>query len=294
MTNVPLNLQLGSDLTIQSVQEQEWESVALDFMLRDVSQEAFAATRTALDARFVNLATGLLRMSFHSLVLRTPHCNVLIDTCVGNHKERPLIQPWHQQTFPYLQRLTQLQLAPTDIDYVCCTHFHADHVGWNTRLENGTWVPTFPNARYLFAEPEVRYWEQVHKDNPEHIFTQSWNDSVLPVIEAKQADIVSPEHEIVTGVQLRPAFGHSPGNVVIDVSSGQDKAVLSGDVLHHPVQIERPDWNSVFDQDPAMAQATRAALVADVADGHTHLIGAHFAGPAALRVTEQGGRFSYR
>jgi glyoxylase-like metal-dependent hydrolase (beta-lactamase superfamily II) len=294
MTNAPLNRQLGSDLTIQSVQEQEWDSVALDFMLRDVSQEAFAATRTALDARFVNLATGLLRMSFHSLVLRTPQGNVLIDTCVGNHKERPLIQPWHQQTFPYLQRLTQLQLAPTDIDYVCCTHFHADHVGWNTRLDNGTWVPTFPNARYLFAEPEVRYWEQVHKDNPEHIFTQSWNDSVLPVIEAKQADIVSPEHEIVTGVQLRPAFGHSPGNVVINVSSGQDKAVLSGDVLHHPVQIERPDWNSVFDQDPDMAQATRTALVADVADGRTHLIGAHFAGPAALRVTEQGGRFSYR
>jgi len=176
---------------------------------------------------------------------------------------------------------------------VCCTHFHADHVGWNTRLENGIWVPTFPNARYLFAEPEVRYWEQVHKDNPEHIFTQSWNDSVLPVIEAQQADIVSAEHEIVTGVQLRPAFGHSPGNVVIDVSAGQDKAVLSGDVLHHPVQIERPDWNSTFDQDRAQAQATRAAVVAGVADGRTHLIGAHFAGPAALRVTEKAGRFSY-
>jgi glyoxylase-like metal-dependent hydrolase (beta-lactamase superfamily II) len=293
MNSPPINLQLGSDILIQSVQEQQWNGVAHDFLFNKVSKEEFGATRAARDPRFVDPATGLLRMSYHSLVLRTRHGNVLVDTCVGNDKQRPLIKDWHLQHFPYLSRLAQLSLTPDDIDYVCCTHFHADHVGWNTRLHNGTWVPTFPKARYLFAEPEVRYWDQVQRENPQHIFTQSWNDSVSPVIEAQQADIVAPDHEVVTGVQLRPAFGHSPGNVVIHVGAGNDRAVLSGDVMHHPVQIERPDWNSVFDQNKAEAQATRTALLADVADGCTHLIAAHFAGPTALRLTEEGGKFSY-
>jgi len=278
---------------LQSVQELEWDNIELDFMLKHVSPEAFAQTATAGDPRFVNLATGKLRMSFHSVVLRTPQGNVLIDTCIGNDKERPLIKPWHQQSFPYLKRLQELQLTPADIDFVCCTHFHADHVGWNTRLDNGTWVPTFPNARYLFAEPEFSYWEQVQREQPEHIFTQSYNDSVLPVVEAGQADIVAPDYEIVTGVQLRPAFGHSPGNVVIEVSASDDRALLSGDVMHHPVQIERPDWRSMFDQDSDRAQATRLEVLQSVADGRTHLIGAHFAGPTAVVVSETNGRFSY-
>ncbi|MBT8422577.1 MAG: MBL fold metallo-hydrolase, partial [Gammaproteobacteria bacterium] len=136
-------------------------------------------------------------------------------------------------------------------------------------------------------------WEQVRREDPAHIFSQSWDDSVLPVIEAQQAEIVSPDHEIVAGVQLQPAFGHSPGNVVIDVRYGEDHAVLSGDVMHHPVQIERPDWNSVFDQDRAQAQATREALLKRVANGRTWLIAAHFAGPTALTVTKDREHFKY-
>jgi len=289
-----VNLQLPNDVTIQSVQELAWNDVAIDFLLHQVVAEEFAATATALDPRFVNQTTGKLLMSFHSLVVRTPHGNVLIDTCIGNDKERPLIEAWHRQSTPYLQRLGQLGLAPVDIDFVCCTHFHADHVGWNTRLENGVWVPTFPNARYLFAEPEVRYWEQVHRDNPQHIFTQSWNDSISPVIEAQLADIVQPDHEVMPGICLQPAFGHSPGNVVVAVEAGDQRAMLSGDVMHHPVQIERPEWCSVFDQDRSQARLTRTELLQSIANDHTYLIGAHFAGPTALRVAEQNGRFSYR
>jgi glyoxylase-like metal-dependent hydrolase (beta-lactamase superfamily II) len=291
---MPLNLQLPNDVTIQSVQELAWNDVAIDFLLHQVAAEEFAATATALDPRFVNQTNGKLLMSFHSLVVRTPHGNVLIDTCIGNDKERPLIEAWHRQSTPYLQRLGQLGLTPADIDFVCCTHFHADHVGWNTRLENGIWVPTFSNARYLFAEPEVRYWEQVHRDNPQHIFTQSWNDSISPVIEAQLADIVQPDHEVMPGICLQPAFGHSPGTVVVAVVSGNPRAKLSGDVMHHPVQIERPEWCSVFDQDRPQARVTRKELLQSIADDRTYLIGAHFAGPTALRVAEQNGRFSYR
>jgi len=289
-----LDLQVSKAVRIQSVQEQKWLDVALEFILHQVSQEEFKTTAAWCDPRFVNQENGLLLMSFHSLVVSTPGGNVLIDTCIGNDKDRPLIPAWHQQSFPYLQRLADINLQPADIDFVCCTHFHADHVGWNTRLENGTWVPTFPNARYLFAEPEVRYWEQVHKENPQHIFTQSWNDSVLPVIEAQQADIVSPDYEILDGIRLQPAFGHSPGNVVVAVEADGERAILSGDVMHHPVQIERPDWASVFDQDRDQARVTRKQLLHSIADDRTHLIGAHFAGPVALRVTEKNGVFSYR
>ncbi len=289
-----VQLEFAGGLQIQTVQEQAWPGVELDFLLHQVPPEEFAQTRAARDARFVNQDNGQLRMSYHSTVLRTAQGNVLIDTCIGNHKERPLIERWHRKEFPYLERMAELGLAPDDIDFVCCTHFHADHVGWNTRLDNGVWVPTFRNARYLFAEPELSYWQQVREDEPEHIFTRSYNDSILPVIEAGQAVVVAPDHEIVTGVQLRPAFGHSPGNVVIEVQSGDDRAVLSGDVMHHPVQIERPDWNSIYDQDRDKAQATRQKLLERIADGHTYLIGAHFAGPTALQVQESEGRFSYR
>ncbi len=289
-----VQLEFAGGLQIQTVQEQAWPGVELDFLLHQVPPEEFAQTRAARDARFVNQDNGQLRMSYHSTVLRTAQGNVLIDTCIGNHKERPLIERWHLKEFPYLERMAELGLAPDDIDYVCCTHFHADHVGWNTRLDNGVWVPTFKNARYLFAEPELSYWQQVREDEPEHIFTRSYNDSILPVIEAGQSVVVAPDHEIVTGVQLRPAFGHSPGNVVIEVQSGDDRAVVSGDVMHHPVQIERPDWNSIYDQDRDKAQATRQDLLERIADGRTYLIGAHFAGPTALQVQELSGRFSYR
>jgi len=288
-----IDLELSGNIRVQSVQELERTDWPLAQLFADVSPEQFAETVAARDERFANLQTGNLRMSSHSLILRTPQGNVMIDTCVGNDKQHPYIPLWHLQSWPYLERLGRLGLTPDDIDYVCCTHLHADHVGWNTRLENGVWVPTFPNARYLFAEPELRYWEQTHRDNPKHVFANSWHESVLPVIEAGRADVVAADHEIVTGVCLQPAFGHSPGNVVIVVSAGRQRAVLSGDVLHHPVQIERPYWNSMYDQSRELAQATREELLQSIADGETWLIGAHFAGPTALRVIEGGGRFSY-
>ncbi len=292
-THGGVDIRLGAGVRIGTVQEQAWPGVELEFLLHRVAPEEFARTRAYDDARFVDPVTRLLRMSYHSTVIRTPQGTVLVDTCIGNHKHRPLIEPWHQQEFPYLERLSAIGLQPADIDFVCCTHLHADHVGWNTRLENGKWVPTFPNARYLFAEPELRYWEQVRRDDPGHIFSVSWDDSIAPVLAAGLGEAVAPDHEILPGVCLQPAFGHSPGNVVVDVRAGTGRAVMSGDVMHHPVQIERPDWNSIYDQDRDMAQAARAALLDDVADSHTWLVAAHFAGPTALRISRDGSTYRY-
>jgi len=288
-------MKLPGPFDIHRVQEFEWPHRELNFVLLDAATpEEFARTRVSQDEHFVNVAAGTLIMSFHSLVVRTPRGTLLVDTCVGNHKDRPMIPEWHRQEFPYLERLGAAGLAPDDIDYVCCTHLHGDHVGWNTQLDDGRWVPTFRNARYVMAAAEVNYWERLHKDEPDNMYWRTWQDSVLPVIEAGLVDRVASDHEILPGIRLSPAPGHTPGNVVIELEERGKRAVMSGDVVHHPVQIERPDWSSQFDGDPDMARVTRRSLLERIADTDTDLLGAHFAGPSALRVVGDGDRFDYR
>ena len=278
---------------IQKVVEFEWPDRAPEFLLKDVSAEAFRATRTANDARFVTQATKHLIMSFHSFVVRPGDTTMLVDTCVGNHKERPALAEWHLQERPYLERLGQIGLTPEDIDFVCCTHLHADHVGWNTRLDNGRWVPTFPNARYLFARREVDYWEAFHANDPDNMFQNSWNDSVVPVLEAGQADLVIDGHEVTQGIRITPAPGHTPGNIVIELSDKKSRAIMSGDAIHHPVQIERPNWSSNFCLDPIESATTRHALLERLADQNIILLPAHFAGPTAVKIVGDDQGFFY-
>jgi len=279
---------------IQRVQESQWDARDPAFLLKDVSREDFRRTRTARDPRFSDTEAGLLRMSFHSFVVRTPQGTLLVDTCVGNHKDRPIVPEWHQQEFPYLERLGEAGLTPADIDFVCCTHLHGDHVGWNTRLENGRWVPTFPNAKYLFADSEIAFWEQLHIEEPDNIYRRVWDDSVLPVLLSGQAERVDSEAEILTGVRLRPAPGHTPGNVVIELDDGRTRVVMTGDVVHHPVLIEQPDWCSNFDGDQEQARLTRRALLDRLVDTDTIMLPAHFAAPTAVRITSDRDGFFYR
>ena len=286
-------MQISGPFEIQRVQESEWPGRAVDFLLLNVTQEQFAKTCTSRDERFVNVAQGLLRMSFHSFVVRTSQGILLVDTCVGNHKARPMLPEWHQQTFPYLERLQQVGLTPDDIDFVCCTHMHADHVGWNTQLDNGRWVPTFKNARYLFADKEYSFWEQFHRDTPDTPYERAWKDSILPVMVAGLAERVASDYEIMTGIRLRPAPGHTPGNVILELNDGKQSAVMSGDVIHHPVQIERPEWSSNFDADPDQARQTRLELLARLADSGIILMGAHFAGPTALTIVSDRDGYGY-
>ena len=286
-------MRLPGPFEIQRIQESEWPGRAVEFLLLNVTQQQFLETRTSRDERFVNVAQGMLRMSFHSFVIRTSQGILLVDTCVGNHKERPMLPEWHLQTFPYLERLQQVGLTPDDIDFVCCTHLHADHVGWNTHLENGRWKPTFKNARYLFAEKEIGFWEQYHLDTPGTPYERAWQDSILPVIEADLIDRVASDHEIMSGIQLHPAPGHTPGNIIISLDDGHQSAIMTGDVIHHPVQIERPGWCSNFDDDPDQARKTRLGLLAQLADTDVWVMGAHFAGPSALKIISNGDGYGY-
>ena len=205
-------------------------------------------------------------MSMHSYVLQLDGATILVDACNGNHKQRS-IPDVNQVETPFIANLAALDLTTDDIDLVLCTHLHFDHVGWNTRLENGRWVPTFANARYLFSR---RDFEHFGRQEIEDDHLRAFRDSVLPVYEAGRADLIEADlvvqRQIGDGIWLEPAFGHSPGNFSVFAEAGAERAIFWGDVVHHPVQLVRPALTLSFDSDPEQARDTRLRILARAAD----------------------------
>jgi glyoxylase-like metal-dependent hydrolase (beta-lactamase superfamily II) len=238
--------------------------------------------------------TSFMTFSVHSWVIEIDGLTILVDTCDGNHKNRSL-EAVHQLDTDYLGNLRRAGFAPEDIDLVMCTHLHFDHVGWNTRLENGKWVPTFANARYLFGRRDYEYF----KASPagEELHYESFLDSILPVMEAGKGELVDEGHiahrEIGDGVWLEPAFGHSPGCCTINAQAGGAPALFWGDVIHHPVQLIRHDLTFAFDMDGAMASATRKQTMERVADSDTMCFPAHFRRTSAGQVKRDGDVYRY-
>ena len=228
---------------------------------------------------FADITLDLL-LSFHSFLIQTEQYNILVDTCCGNEKNRPTRPAWHQRNGPFLDNLAICGITPSNIDFVLCTHLHADHVGWNTKLINGEWVPTFPNAQYLFAKKELDYWSAESQRNPsEPIMYGSYDDSILPVIKSGQALLVDSDHKIEEGIQLEAAYGHTPGNVIINIESEGDQAILCGDVIHHPLQLLKPTWSTNFCYDPELSRQTRLNLLDRCAGSNIALLPAHFHSP---------------
>jgi len=278
-------LALG-EITIDRVVEAEGLGFPPAFLLPEADVETIAALGDWLEPHFFDPASGRFIQSVHTFILRTPRHMILIDTCVGNHKPRPSTKAWHMQDTPFLARLAEAGVAPEAVDYVMCTHLHVDHVGWNTRLLDGRWVPTFPNARYIFHKQEYDHWV-AHGDYVTDGAGSSdgfFEDSVLPVVEAGQAEIVTGDFGIDDTVWLEPTPGHSPGHVCVRVEAGGKKAVFSGDLLHHPVQCRRPDWNSRFCWNLEMSAATRTRFVEGHADEDILVLPAHFAAPTVGRI----------
>jgi glyoxylase-like metal-dependent hydrolase (beta-lactamase superfamily II) len=240
-------------------------------------------------------ATANVRISVHSYVLRVDGRNILIDTCCGNDKQRSLapVSNLHTQ---YLENLARVGLQPTDIHLVMCTHLHFDHVGWNTRLDGGRWIPTFPNARYLFGRQDLDFFRtQRH----EATHREAFDDSVAPILEAGLADIVDVEtpihREIGDGVWLEDASGHSPGNLCVVAQGGAERAIFSGDCFHHPIQLVRPAAGFFADEDPKKAGTTRQRLLERHAGTDAVFFPAHFTGATAGRVErESSGGFRFR
>jgi glyoxylase-like metal-dependent hydrolase (beta-lactamase superfamily II) len=273
--------------TIDRVTESEGAFAPVEFVLPEVDMDRVRSESDWLVPDFLD-AQNRLVMSFHSYVLRTPRYNILIDACVGNDKERPLRASWHRQKSGYLSTLAQVGLQPEQIDFVLCTHLHADHVGWNTRQVDGRWVPTFSRARYVFSAVEYHHWEHEHRQAlsqglaaPNH---GSFADSVLPVVDAGQAMFVQGSHELDDGIQIQHAPGHTPGNCVLHARSQGAHAVFSGDILHTPVQLIDLSWSSRFCHDRSQAEHTRRTLVGELADSSSLLMAAHFPAPVAGRI----------
>ena len=285
-------MKLPGPFAITRVVESEGPFRAPDFILPDATPELFAQTATSRDPRFYDAANNLLVMGFYSLIVRTARNVILVDTCVGNDKVRKL-PDWNRRNGPFLADLAAAGCPPESVTHVLCTHLHADHVGWNTKLLNGRWVPTFPNAKYIMARAEVAHWEHERSAAAEPPNHGSWEDSVQPILDAGLAVLVDSDYEIEPGVHLMPAPGHSPGNIVLCLDDGRERAFLIGDTIHHPVQIERPAWSSRFCWDAAQSSRTRIAFVERVADTGAWIMPAHFPAPTAVQITSGNGGFSY-
>jgi glyoxylase-like metal-dependent hydrolase (beta-lactamase superfamily II) len=216
---------------------------------------------------------GRLKMSIHSLVVETPSRRIVVDTGLGNDKQGRNVPIWNNRTGPFLEMMTAAGFPPDSIDTVLCTHLHVDHVGWNTRLAGGKWVPTFANARYLFGKTEYEYWRD-HSEEPDKAAV--FDDSVRPIMEAGKADLVASDARICDEITLIPTPGHSPGHMSVHIRSAGGEGLLTGDVAHHPCQMAHLDWSSLVDSDPVRSVVTRRELFSRFADTPTLVIGLHF------------------
>jgi len=276
------------DVTVQHAVEQEQAFLSALDMLPGLTPGLLAENRDWLEAGRALDAGGALCLCFQAFVIRTPRHVVLVDSCIGNDKSRPTRPAWDMKGDDrFLHGLAALNLAPGDIDYVMCTHLHADHVGWNTRLLDGRWVPTFPNARYVFARAEYAYWEASHATAPIPPFA----DSVLPVVEAGRADLVAGDHALGDHIRLLATPGHTPGHVSVLIGAGATDAVVSGDLIHSPLQARYPELSTRFDVDMAQAAATRRGFLERFCDTPTLCCMTHFPSPSVGRLTRWGEGF---
>ena len=231
---------------------------------------------------------GRLKMSIHSFIVETPDRRIIVDTCLGNDKKDRKIPHWNDRDGPFLADLAAAGFPADSIDTVLCTHLHVDHVGWNTRLVDGRWVPTFPKAEYLMGRLEYDHWS-TNKDRPD--MANILADSVTPVVEAGLARMVETDQQICPEIALVPTIGHTPGHVSVMIRSGGEQAMITGDFMHHPCQIAHPEWATLADSDPEMGIETRRRVFAELADTPVLIIGTHFAGATAGRLVRHGDTY---
>ena len=226
--------------------------------------------------------------SIHAFVVESEGRTIVVDTCVGNDKQRAP-KNWHMRQGRFLADFAEAGFLRENVDTVLCTHLHVDHVGWNTMRVEGRWVPTFDNARYLFARTEFEHWSAKAEGQDRDV----QEDSVRPIFDAGVADLVAMDFRITPEVRLEPTPGHTPGHVSVRIVSRGEEAVITGDLMHHPVQCAEPQWASRFDVDAEAARQTRLAFLKRHADRPVLVLGTHFATPTAGRIVRDGAAFRF-
>lgn len=265
-------------------------ALPLKLLFPDAAIDALAPQATLLEGRHVNFAAATVLLAIQSHLVRIGGRTILIDACVGEHKPRPARPEWHERAATsYLVNLAAAGCTPADVDLVMCTHLHADHVGWNTVLQSGRWVPTFPNARYITTQREVD-----HRAQQASISQQadhgSFRDSVQPILESGLATMVDEGDEIAEGARIVALPGHAPGQIGLEMVVGSARLLFCGDAVHSPAQVVRPEWSSAFCHDALLAQKTRRALLQRCAGDNFLLLPAHLRA-GAMRISDHRDGF---
>jgi len=285
-------IQIGAT-TIHRIIEQEGPFSMFEArkFFPTLSAELLDENRSWLQPRYLDPEDHLV-LCIQSYLVRTPHHTILVDTCVGNDKPRPARPAWNmRKSDEYEKQLAAAGLSVNDIDFVMCTHLHVDHVGWNTRLENGRWVPTFPKARYVFADRELEFWTKRHKDHPDLC---PWvDDSVLPIVAANRVDIVKSDHALNDLVTLIPTPGHTIDHYSVHVGKPGADAVITGDMIHSPLQARYPEIGMMADWDSKVAGQSRRSLFGRFCDTPTLMCTAHFPSPSTARVKRWKDAFDF-
>ena len=286
------------DVTITSIIERDGPWRTPQDMFPDYDPIVGRQHLAELDPAVFDPTSGKIVITYQTFVVRTPKHTILIDTCTG--EDKGYAAPMNFPKQPWLDNFRAAGLRFESIDYVFCTHLHIDHTGWNTMLRNGRWVPTFPNAKYIFHKEEYAYWEAATRrgaHQPGAILVGGaqnvWTFNCLPIVEAGQALLVDDTFELDDTFSLTPTPGHSPGHCCVNIRSRGQQAVVTGDMMHHALQCREPDWSSVFDTDRKQAAQSRRRFLGQVADTSTLILPIHFPNPTVGLVAADGERFRY-
>lgn len=283
------------DYAVGRVAELQFPAFPVQEFLPDATDEMVAVAKRLLPGRVSD--DGKAIMSFHSFVLKTGRYTIMVDTCCGNDKPRPGREQFNRDKNDFLAGFAEHGVKPEDVTHVMCTHLHWDHVGWNTRLVDGKWVPTFPNAKYIMAKREYDYWDGVYakeKGKPDNIHALGFEDSVLPIKRAELAVLVDDDYELDKGISIEPCHGHSPGHFVINVQSQGKKGVFIGDVIHHPMQLLFPHLSTRADFDMHASRVSRTALIEKHAGAGTIVLPQHFATPSCGTIERKDKAFEFK
>ena len=277
--------------TLRRIVEQEAPILSPLELFGDCTQAYLDQNRAWLVPRFQDAISGNLIISIQSFLIRQDGLTILVDTCGGNDKDRKRPH-FHRRNWPWPETLRSAGVAPEDIDVVLCTHLHVDHVGWNTRLENGRWVPTFPNARYLIAQREWDYWRAAGP--AAFAWTGDYiTDSVLPIFKSGQAELIGDEHTLASDIALETAPGHTPGLTLVRLSGGRHEAIMCSDLMHHPLQVRYPTWSTRFCVDPDQARLTRIEFFKKHADSGRLVFPTHFPTPTGGMIARDGAEYDF-
>jgi glyoxylase-like metal-dependent hydrolase (beta-lactamase superfamily II) len=282
--------------SIKRLVDIETFAMPLSIILPQADLASLEPHRDLLAPDHIDFDAQAVLLTVQSHIVQVDGLTILVDTCVGEEKHRPLRPVWHQRKQTgYLERLAGLVLRPEDIDMVMCTHLHPDHVGWNTRLSNGKWVPTFPNAKYVMGKVEFEHWHalaQTQLDPP--VNQGSFADSVLPIIERQQEQFVGVGDGLAAGLSIIDLEGHTKGQIGLDIDGGTGtRAIICGDAVHTPAQVLFPQWSSAFCLDGAAAAQTRQRLFTCAASEDVVLVPNHLRGEG-MRIEAKGHGFMPR